>query len=92
MDYLYNDKGVIEAECRKAGFDVRTDSSVIYAKCNSQEEGDRFTQFLLSKWGKESNGILKLPFSYGFCIVKAEDKAINRADLEREQEYEERDL
>lgn len=79
-------KEIAVEECQKAGFDIRTDTSVVYANCKSKEESDKFTAFLLKKFGVESNGMKKIPFSYGFCIYSDYGKRLE------EPSYDERDL
>lgn len=68
-------KEIAAEECKKAGFTLRNDSSVIYAVCNSKEEADRFTAFLLKRFGRESNGMNRIPFSYGYSLGTERNEA-----------------
>lgn len=80
-------KEIAAEECKKAGFTLRNDTSVIYAICNSKEESDRFTAFLLKRFGQESNGIKRIPFSYGYSLgTEAKQQLKEKSEENKEAE------
>lgn len=61
-------KDIAFEECKKAGFYIKEDTSVVYAICTTQEEADRFVKFLEKKFGEKGEDGISIPFSYGYCV------------------------